>query len=162
VRWTIVRRCVRHRVGAVSTDRHRFGAIRDSSPLGALASIAVSSYAYLYIDGTAVFAFRNEVDPTFMFLFKRADVRRSLKRGCDRPERGYEPDDEFEVVECVSSAGVIRDRLDVLGIGRAAAAQAFHTIIADQAGPLVTRGQCRSTTRALPHATEMAQPADED
>jgi hypothetical protein len=31
-----------------------------------------------------------------------------------------------------------------------------------QAGPLVTRGQCRSTTRALPHATEMAQPADED
>jgi hypothetical protein len=24
------------------------------------------------------------------------------------------------------------------------------------------RGQCRSTTRALPHATEMAQPADED
>ena len=31
-----------------------------------------------------------------------------------------------------------------------------------QAGPLVTRGQCRSTTRALPHATETAQPADED
>ena len=29
-------------------------------------------------------------------------------------------------------------------------------------GPLVTRGQCRSTTRALPHATEMAQPAAED
>jgi hypothetical protein len=24
------------------------------------------------------------------------------------------------------------------------------------------RGQCRSTTRALPHATEMAQPADKD
>jgi hypothetical protein len=24
------------------------------------------------------------------------------------------------------------------------------------------RGQCRSTTRALPHATETAQPADED
>jgi hypothetical protein len=29
-------------------------------------------------------------------------------------------------------------------------------------GPLVPRGQCRSTTRALPHATEMAQPAEED
>jgi hypothetical protein len=29
-------------------------------------------------------------------------------------------------------------------------------------GPLVTRGQRRSTTRALPHATEMAQPAVED
>jgi len=31
-----------------------------------------------------------------------------------------------------------------------------------RADPLVTRGQCRSTTRALPHATEMAQPADKD
>ena len=31
-----------------------------------------------------------------------------------------------------------------------------------QAGSLVTRDQCRSTTRALPHATEMAQPADKD
>ena len=75
--------------------------------------------------------------------FGTASIRRScsyqasrrsllLKTGCDRSELGFEPDEEFGAVECASFAGVIRDRLDVLGIGRGAAEHAFETIIADQ------------------------------
>jgi hypothetical protein len=57
-------------------------------------------------------------------------------------------------------------------VGVLAAAAFPATVMALATGPIarsktgehdpIFRGQCRSTTRALPHATEMAQPADED
>src|SRR6266545_376919 len=92
----------------------------------------MGSIGHLNIDGARLLSFRDSVDPTFMLLFTRDDLRRSIVTGRDRPAYGVEPDDEFEVVEFVVTSAIVRDRLGVLGIGSTTVAETFREIVADK------------------------------
>lgn len=83
----------------------------------------MSSYATVVIGGLEVAAFRNNVEPTFMFLFRAEDLRRTLRHA-------NEDDEEGATWEFVLSAEKLRDRLDMLGIGRETAVDAFDQIVA--------------------------------
>ena len=80
----------------------------------------MSSYAELYLRGVEIFSWRNEIDPTFLYLFTSEDVHRSLDAADDTDE--YEP---REIVQLTATNAVLRDRLDVLGISRAALQETF-------------------------------------
>lgn len=88
----------------------------------------MSSYGHLTVDGREIFSFRNEVDPTFMLLFRRDELRRVKRKGAERPSLGYMPDEEFESVEFVISAAVLRERLDVLGLGMGSVNDTFAAV----------------------------------
>jgi hypothetical protein len=72
----------------------------------------MSSYAGVYLQGVEIYSWRNEIDPTFLFLFTSQDVRR-VPRG---PEEIFD-DEENELIKLTAAAAVLSDRLDVLGIG---------------------------------------------
>jgi hypothetical protein len=71
----------------------------------------VSSYAGLYVGGAEVFSWRNLIDPTFFFPYTKDDVRHV-------PIDADEVWDENikESIYVMSSASVLADRLDALGI----------------------------------------------
>lgn len=92
----------------------------------------MGSYGHVFIKGRAIFSFKDDVDPTFMLLFRKADLRRVTIRASDRPDIGYEPDEEIEAYEFAVSSAVLRERLDVLGIGIATVEDAFKHIVAEQ------------------------------
>jgi hypothetical protein len=81
----------------------------------------VSSYAEVYVRGVQIFSWRNEIDPTFLFLFTGDEVRRWLERANE--DNDYEP---RERAQLVATATMLKDRLDVLGIGRAVLDEAFN------------------------------------
>jgi hypothetical protein len=78
----------------------------------------MSSYARIYVHGLEIFNWRNEVDPVLLFLFTNQDMRRRPRDS----DNDYEPP---EVVHLLASVSVLRDRLDVLGIGRRVLESAF-------------------------------------
>jgi len=78
----------------------------------------VSSYAQLYLRGVEIFAWRNEIDPTFLFLFTADEVHRGPF------VEGLKPEPAQEIL-LTAPVAVLRDRLDVLGIGRTAVEAAF-------------------------------------
>ncbi|MBA4180794.1 MAG: hypothetical protein C0506_09420 [Anaerolinea sp.] len=92
----------------------------------------MSSYAHVFVCGREVMSFRNGVEPTFMFLFRADDLVRTVRTGTDRPSLGYSADEEYEACEFVVPSREIRDRLDLLGIGRAVAAEHFREIVEHQ------------------------------
>jgi hypothetical protein len=67
-----------------------------------------------------IFSWRNEIDPTFLFLFTKGEMRRWLED--PNEDNDHEP---RERVQLVATVAVLRDRLDVLGIGRSVLNQAF-------------------------------------
>ncbi len=82
----------------------------------------MSSYAQLYLRGIQIFAWRNEIDPTFLFLFTPDEVHRGpFVEGLE-----YEPAQEALLA---APAAALRDRLDVLGIGRAAVEKVFKEYV---------------------------------
>lgn len=86
----------------------------------------MSSYASLVVHGEELFTWRNEIEPTFLFLFTRDDVRRAPK-----PEDEiYDDDTEYILLE--TSVAILSERLDVLGIGRKAVQETFLELIADR------------------------------
>jgi hypothetical protein len=87
----------------------------------------MSSYAEVYLRGAEIFSWRNEIDPTFLFLFTKGETRRWLEDPSD--DNDYEP---TEKVQLVATAAVLRDRLDVLGIGRVALNEAFEKSATDK------------------------------
>jgi HEPN/Toprim N-terminal domain 1 len=87
----------------------------------------VSSYAELYLHGVQIFSWGNEIDPTFLFLFAREEVRRWIEEAS--VDNDFEP---RERVQLVATASVLRDRLDVLGIGREALNEAFDDYVRDK------------------------------
>ena len=91
----------------------------------------VGSYGHLYVDGSPIFSFRNAVDPAFMLLFTRGDVRHSVDQAGARVSSG-DPRDEFEVLEFAITSEVLRDRLAVLGLGEARITGAFEDLVADR------------------------------
>jgi HEPN/Toprim N-terminal domain 1 len=76
------------------------------------------------VRGLDVYAWRNEIDPTFLFLFTLDDVHRIPVE----PEE-QEFDGELERVHLVSSAQILIDRLDVLGIGLIAVQEVFVELV---------------------------------
>lgn len=87
----------------------------------------MSSYAELYLHGVQIFSWGNEIDPTFLFLFAREEVRRWIEEAS--VDNDFEP---RERVQLVATASVLRDRLDVLGIGREALNEAFDDYVRDK------------------------------
>jgi HEPN superfamily Toprim-like protein len=82
----------------------------------------VSSYAGVFVRGVEIFTWRNEIDPTFLFLFTNQDVHR-VPRNSDNE---YDPE---EIVHLTAKASALQDRLDVLGIGREALESAFKAAV---------------------------------
>jgi HEPN/Toprim N-terminal domain 1 len=78
----------------------------------------MSDYASIYLHGVEVYTWHEEVDPTFLFLFTSQDVHRT--------PRSSDNDDEADgIVHLTATAAALRDRLDVLGIGREVLESAF-------------------------------------
>ena len=84
----------------------------------------MSSYASVYVHGAEVFTWRNEIDPTFLFLFTSRDVKRVPKE----PEE-MSDDEDVETILLTTSARILADRLDVLGIGRNAVEVALREAV---------------------------------
>jgi hypothetical protein len=82
----------------------------------------MSSYASLSLHGVEIFTWRNEIDPTFLFLFTSQDVHRTPRWS----DNEYEP---REVVLLRATASVLQDRLDVLGIGKFVLETSFSELI---------------------------------
>jgi HEPN/Toprim N-terminal domain 1 len=93
----------------------------------------VSSYANLYIGGAEVFSWRNEVEPTFLFLYTDDDVHRvpiAADEIWDETVRHY--------IVLSSTASVLAERLDALGIGMAAVDKEFDERIDEKLQSLST------------------------
>ena len=84
----------------------------------------MSSYASVYVHGAEVFTWRNEIDPTFLFLFTSRDVKRVPKE----PEE-MSDDEDVETILLTTSARILAARLDVLGIGRNAVEVALREAV---------------------------------
>jgi len=81
----------------------------------------MGSYADVLIRGVRLMSFRDSVDPTFMLLFTESDVR-----------TWDDPDEESaRRVELQVAIGVLRDRLDVLGLGRKSAEETLRILVAN-------------------------------
>jgi hypothetical protein len=78
----------------------------------------VRNYASIYMHRVEVFTWYEEVDPTFLFLFTSQDRHRRA------PSDNQKESDE--IVRWTATAAVLRDRLDVLGIGREVVEPAFN------------------------------------
>jgi hypothetical protein len=91
----------------------------------------MSSYAGVYIHGKEIYAWRNEIDPTFLFLFTREEIRRAPKNW-----RVMADDDDTEYVYLTASAKTLSDRLDVLGIGRRVVDEALRGAVQSKLGSL--------------------------
>ena len=89
----------------------------------------MGSYGHLLISGRELLSFRHGVEPTFMLLFRRSELRRVPRLGADRPRSGYAPDDRFVAIEFAMSSVALRERLAVLGMGRARLAAAFDEML---------------------------------
>lgn len=89
----------------------------------------MSSYAHVFMAGREVASFRDGVEPTFMFLFRANELVRVVRSEKERPSLGYDVEEEYEACEFAVPARSLRDRLDVLGIGRDAAEDAFDEIV---------------------------------
>jgi hypothetical protein len=87
----------------------------------------MSSYAVVGIHGKEVYAWRNEIDPTFLFLFTCEDIRREPKDWKEMAD-----DDDTEYVFLAALAKTLSDRLDVLGIGRRVIGEAFCGAVQDK------------------------------
>jgi hypothetical protein len=84
----------------------------------------MSSYAQLHLHGVWVYAWRNEVDPAFLFLFTKDDVHYFVG---DSDE-----DDEYSLSESYqlrATAAILRDRLEVLGVGQTTLDKAFNALV---------------------------------
>lgn len=84
----------------------------------------MGSYAGVYVQGKEVFSWRNEIDPTFLFLFTKDDIKRAPKD----PDEMLS-DDDVEFVQLVTTAQVLVDRLDVLGIGPTLIEEVFRDAV---------------------------------
>lgn len=80
----------------------------------------MGSFGYLLIGGRPILSFRDHVDPTFLMLFTEDDLVRATRSG-ERPHSGLDEDETFEAFELVTTAGAMRERLEVLGVGLIAA-----------------------------------------
>jgi hypothetical protein len=96
----------------------------------------VSSYASLYIRGIEVASWRNELEPTFLFLFKAGEIRRGRN---DTPPPGLpgkvlEERRECDEEACVLTAKAhqLTDRLDALGVSTSAAENLFVQLRDDE------------------------------
>lgn len=80
------------------------------------------NYPGVYVRGVEIFTWRDEVNPTYLFLFTSQDVHRT-------PRRPDYPGGIAEVVRLKATASALRDRLDALGIGRGAIESAFKEAV---------------------------------
>jgi hypothetical protein len=88
----------------------------------------MGSYAFVYVNEVEVASFRNGVDPTFMLLFTRNDLRLVRRSGMERPASGYGANEHYEAVDFVATCRAIRERLDALSIGSAQVSRTFQEI----------------------------------
>lgn len=91
----------------------------------------MSSYGQLYVGSHHLMSFRNELDPTFMLLFNRKELRRTHRMGSERPALGYDAAEEYEAFEFAIPTDALSERLDVLGVGIRAAEDVFREVVAE-------------------------------
>lgn len=88
----------------------------------------MSSYASLYVLGREIFTWRNEIDPTFLFVFTQDNIER-VQRPLD--DVAFDGDEVQTLLS--TDATTLSDRLDILGIGRTAVVELFDLLIEQEA-----------------------------
>ena len=84
----------------------------------------MSSYAGLYVNDKEVFTYRNQVDPEMIYLFSDDELLHLTGTEATKYAAGWDIDDmspdeieDLEVYAYAAPAGVLKDRLSVLGFG---------------------------------------------
>lgn len=85
----------------------------------------MGSYSELRVDALVVATFKAPLDPAILLLFSSDDRRESILP----PDPDLDPDEPRRKVELVVSASRMRDRLDVLGVGRSITSAALEEIV---------------------------------
>src|SRR5438874_11507865 len=92
----------------------------------------MSSYAGLYVNDKEVFTYRNAVDPQMLYLFSADELLHLTGKEATKYATGQDIDDmspeeleELEVFVYAAPAGVLKDRLSVLGFGEALVKEVF-------------------------------------
>jgi hypothetical protein len=85
----------------------------------------MGSYSELRVDGLVVGTYKAPLHPSLLLLFSSGDRRESTLPS--DPE--LDPDELRHQIELAVSAAAMRDRLDVLGVGRAATSVALQKLI---------------------------------
>src|SRR6266851_2352332 len=93
----------------------------------------MSSYAGLYVNDKAVFTYRNEVDPEMLYLFSADELLHLTGNEATKHAPGWiiedmspEEIEELEVYAYAAPAGVLKDRLSVLGFGETLVKKIFE------------------------------------
>jgi hypothetical protein len=96
----------------------------------------MSSYEGLYVNGEVAFAYRNEVDLEIVYLFSE-DAFLHLKGieatkyvpGWDIDNMSPEEIEEIDAFVCIAPAGVLKDRLSVLGFSETLVEEVFEELL---------------------------------
>lgn len=110
----------------------------------------MSSYATVYLsDGRSICSFRNGVDQLFFILFTRDDwIELEGSDAWVLVRDQYEvTEDEAHLAGFRTTVGVLRDRLDVLGVPTAVLASEFRRLVAERLDQLGRFGDGRSLPR---------------
>jgi hypothetical protein len=90
----------------------------------------VGSYATVYINGVQVGWWKNEIDPTYLFLFSKSDIGfgSDAATAARLPADVIAKNEEYDTEACVLTvtAAALHDRLNALGLSTAPAGELFR------------------------------------
>ncbi len=108
----------------------------------------MSSYAGLYVNDKAVFTYRNEVDPEMLYLFSADELLHLTGNEATKHAPGWiiedmspEEIEELEVYAYAAPAGVLKDRLSVLGFGETLVKKIFEEALKEDIEHAITSVQ---------------------
>ncbi len=111
----------------------------------------MSSYAGLYVKDKEVFTYRNEVDPEMLYLFSEGELlhltgNEATKYATRWNVDGMSPEEieDLEVFVYAAPAGVLKDRLGVLGFGETLVKEVFEESLEDDIKHAATFAQMHS------------------
>jgi hypothetical protein len=92
----------------------------------------MSNRTHLYVDGRRLASFRQEAQPTLLMLFSAEDLRERRAPAAEEPQLEEDDDGMVTLTELAAPGTVLRERLDVLGIGRELVAGVFDVLVAER------------------------------
>lgn len=91
----------------------------------------MSSKNYLLVDGSQMIGWDEDTQPTMLMLYSQADRREYKVPGVQRDDLYEDDDGNATVVELAVSPQVIKDRLDVLGLGKSVVVNTLLEVFRD-------------------------------